>query len=144
MKLCSDCDLKHIFFVLIYTYLLISLALQYPMGFWLSQCFYSALSLHCFLHPFIPIIWTSSISAIQLFVGLPLILVPIGFHSKIFLDVLLSSIRITWPSQTILLLFTNLTISAVKALCYKSEGRWFDLRLCQWIFHCHKILPIVL
>jgi len=22
-----------------------------------------------------------------------------------------------------------------KVLCYKSEGRWFDPRLCQWIFH---------
>ena len=28
----------------------------------------------------------------------------------------------------------------VKVLCYKSEGRWFDL----WIFHWHKILPIAL
>jgi len=28
----------------------------------------------------------------------------------------------------------------VKVLCYKSEGRWFDPRLCQWIFH-DKILP---
>jgi len=25
--------------------------------------------------------------------------------------------------------------TVVKALCYKSEGRWFDPRLCQWIFH---------
>jgi len=23
----------------------------------------------------------------------------------------------------------------VKALCYKSEGRWFDSRWCHWIFH---------
>ena len=22
----------------------------------------------------------------------------------------------------------------VKVLCYKSEGRWFDLNWCQWIF----------
>ena len=28
----------------------------------------------------------------------------------------------------------------VKVLCYKSEGRWFDLSWCQW----HKILPIAL
>ena len=51
--------------------------------------FHSALSLHCFLHPFIPIICISSlISTIHLFLRLPLILVPIGLHSKIFLGVL--------------------------------------------------------
>ena len=58
--------------------------------------FHSALSLHWFLHCFIPIICiSSSISAIHLFLGLPLILIPIGFHSNILLGVLLSSIRIT-------------------------------------------------
>ena len=32
-----------------------------------------------------------------------------------------------------------------KALCYKSEGRWFDLSWCQSIFHWHKKkLPIAL
>ena len=30
--------------------------------------------------------------------------------------------------------------TAVKALCYKSEGRWFDPSWCQWIFHRHKNL----
>ena len=25
--------------------------------------------------------------------------------------------------------------TAVKVLCYKSEGRWFDPSWCQWIFH---------
>ena len=34
--------------------------------------------------------------------------------------------------------------TVVKVLCYKSEGRWFDLSWCQWIFHWHKILPIAL
>ena len=34
--------------------------------------------------------------------------------------------------------------TVVKALCYKSEGRWFDPSWCQWIFHWHKILPIAL
>ena len=24
--------------------------------------------------------------------------------------------------------------TVVKVLCYKSEGRWFDLRWCHWIF----------
>jgi len=58
--------------------------------------FHSALSLHCFLHRLIPIICiSSSISTIFLFLGLPLILVPIGFHSNILLGVLLSFIRIT-------------------------------------------------
>ena len=75
--------------------------------------FHSALSLHCFLHPFIPIIFiSSSISMIHPFLGLPLILAPIGSHSKIFLGVLLSSICNMWPSQALLLLFINLTISA--------------------------------
>ena len=25
--------------------------------------------------------------------------------------------------------------TVVKVLRYKSDGRWFDPRLCQWIFH---------
>jgi len=25
--------------------------------------------------------------------------------------------------------------TVVKVLCFKSEGRWFDLSWCQWIFH---------
>jgi hypothetical protein len=48
----------------------------------------------------------------HLFLGLPLMLLPIGFHSNILLGVLFSSIRITWTSQAILLLFINLTMSA--------------------------------
>ena len=58
--------------------------------------FHSAHSLHCFLHHLIPIICiSSSMPAIHLFLGLPLILVPIGFHSNILLGVPLLSIRIT-------------------------------------------------
>jgi len=34
--------------------------------------------------------------------------------------------------------------TVVKVLCYKSEGRWFELSWCQWIFHWHKILLIAL
>ena len=50
--------------------------------------FHSALSFHWFLHRLIPIICiSSSISTIHLFLGLPLILVPIGFHSNILLGV---------------------------------------------------------
>jgi hypothetical protein len=45
--------------------------------------------------------------AIHLFFGLSPVLVPIGYHSNILLGILLSSIRITWPSQAILLLFIN-------------------------------------
>ena len=45
-------------------------------------------------------------------------------------------------------LLTNVTVNrgstVVKVLCYKSEGRWFDPSLCQWIFHWHKILPSAL
>jgi hypothetical protein len=89
--------------------------------------FHSALSLHCFLHSFIPIICiSSSLSTIYLFLGLPLILAPISSHTIIFLGVLLSSICITWPSQT-LLLFINLTISAFsinsECACYMHKKR---------------------
>ena len=88
--------------------------------------FHSALSLHCFLHRLTPIICiSSSMSTIHLFLGLPLILVPIGFHSNILLSVLLSSIHITWPSQAILLLFINLTMSAssISSVC---NSFWFS------------------
>jgi len=75
--------------------------------------FHSALSLHNFLHPLIPIICISySMSSIHLFLGLPLFLLPVGFHSSTLLGILFRSIRITWPSKAILLLFTYLTISA--------------------------------
>ena len=75
--------------------------------------FHSALSSHCFLHRLTPIICkSSSMPAVHLFHGLPLVLVPIGFHCNILLGVLLSSLRITWPSQAILQLFMNLAIYA--------------------------------
>ena len=45
--------------------------------------FHSVLSLHSFLHPLIPIVWmSSSTSSIHLFLGLPMILLPIGFHDN--------------------------------------------------------------
>jgi hypothetical protein len=75
--------------------------------------FHSALSSHCFLYSLTPIICkSSSMPAIHLFLGLPLVLIPIGFYCNILLGVLLSSICVMWPSQAILLLFINLTISA--------------------------------
>jgi hypothetical protein len=47
--------------------------------------FHSVLSLLNFLHSLTPIAWiSSSASSIRLFLGLPLILLPIGFHSSIF------------------------------------------------------------
>jgi len=83
--------------------------------------FHSALSSHCFLHRLTPIICKSSLmSAIHLFLGLPLVLVPIGFHCNILLCVLLSSIRITRPSQAILLLFINLTVSVFPISSFSS------------------------
>ena len=76
--------------------------------------FHSALSLLSFLHPLIPIVWiSSSTSSTHLYLGLPLILLPNGFHSNMLLDILPPSIRITCPSQAILLLFINLTMSAL-------------------------------
>ena len=71
--------------------------------------FHSVLSLLSFLHSFIPIVWISSSSSIQFFLGLPLILLPTGFHSNILLDILPPSIRIKCPSQAILLFFINFT-----------------------------------
>jgi len=101
--------------------------------------FHSALSLHNFLHPLIPIICiASSMSSIHLSLGLPLFLLPIGFHSSILLGNLFPSIRITWPSQPILLLFTNLAISAfllgisayiqtgLSYRCAAPPGQWLD------------------
>ena len=68
-----------------------------------TQCGFSLLSdslpfcsSHCFLHRLTPTICkSSSVSAIHLFLGLPLVLVPIGFHCNYLLGVLLSSIRNT-------------------------------------------------
>ena len=65
--------------------------------------FHSVLSLLSFLHPLIPIVWISSwTSSVNFFLGLPLILLPIGFHSSILLGILIPSIRVTCPSQAIL------------------------------------------
>jgi hypothetical protein len=48
--------------------------------------FHSVLSFLNFLHPLTPIAWiSSSTSSIHLFLGLPLILLPIDFHSSILL-----------------------------------------------------------
>ena len=52
-----------------------------------------------------------------------LFLQPIGFHSNILLGILPPSIRITCPSQTILPLFINLTMSALPM------SSWFFLIL---------------
>jgi hypothetical protein len=82
---------------------------------------HSALSLHRFFHRLIPIICIfSSISTTHLFLGLPLVLVPIGFYSNILLGILLSSIRITWPSQAILLLYINFTMSVFSISSFSS------------------------
>ena len=50
----------------------------------------------------------------------PFSFAPIVFHCNILLGILLSSIRITWPSQAILLLFINLTISAFPISSFSS------------------------
>jgi len=89
--------------------------------------FHSVLSLLSFLRPLIPIVWiSSSASSVHLFLGRPLILLPIGFHSNILLGILPLSIRITCPSQAILLLFINLTVSAFPMGSFSS---WFFLTL---------------
>ena len=60
-------------------------------------------------------------SSSHLFLGLPLILPPIGFHSNILLGILPPSIRVTCPSQAILLLFINLTMSAFPISSFSSQ-----------------------
>ena len=49
-----------------------------------------------------------------------------------------------YPQEMLLVLISigDRGSTVVKVLCYKSEGRWFDPRWCQWIFH--KILLIAL
>jgi len=89
--------------------------------------FHSVISLLSFLRPLIPIVWmSSSATSIHLFLGLPLILLPIGFHSNILLGILPPSIRINCPSQAILVLFINLTMSAFPISSFSS---WFFLIL---------------
>ena len=110
-------------------FLLLMPALQPTMGFFLAFSailFHSVLSLLSFPYPLIPIVWMSSTSSIHLFLGLPLILLPIGFHSDILLGILPPSIRITCPSQAILLLFINLSISVFPMNSFSS---WFFLIL---------------
>ena len=82
---------------------------------------HSVLSLLSFLHPLIPNVWmSSSVSSTHLFLRLPLILLPVGFHSNILLGILFSSIRMTCPNQAILLLFMNLTMSAFPMSSFNS------------------------
>ena len=89
--------------------------------------FHSVLSLLSFLHPLISIFWiSSSESSIHLFLGLHLILLPIGFHFSILLGILIPSIRVTCPSQSIILLFVNLTMSAFPMCSFSS---WYFLIL---------------
>ena len=89
--------------------------------------FHSILSSLSFLYPLIPIVWiSSSMSSIHLFVALHLILLPIDFHSNILLGILLPSLCITCRSQAILLLFINLTMSALSMSSFSS---WFFLIL---------------
>ena len=96
--------------------------------------FHSVLSLLSFLHPLIPIVWiSSSTSSIHLFLVLPLILLPIGFHSSILVGILIPSIRVTCPSQAILLLFMNLTMSAFRMSSFSS---WFFLILQNPFLSC--------
>ena len=96
--------------------------------------FHSVLSLLSFLHPLIPIVWiSSSVSSIHLFFGLSLILLPIGFHSSILLGILIPSIHVTCPSQAILLLFMNLTMSAFRMSSFSS---WFFLILQNPFLSC--------
>ena len=113
---------KHFFFFLCWHY-----NPQWVLAF-SAIFFHSVLSLLSFLHPLIPIIWiSSSASSIHRFLGCPLILLSIGFHSNILLGILPPSIRITCPSQAIiLLLFINLTMSTFPI---SSFSLWFFLIL---------------
>jgi hypothetical protein len=94
--------------------------------------FHSSLSLHSFLHPLIPVICiSSSITSIHLFLGLPLILLPIGFHSNIHLGVLFSS-------SASRLLFINLT---PYLRSFKNPQR--STQLCLGLF-CYRNRTLIL
>ena len=115
--------------------------------------FHSILSLLSFLHPLIPIVWmSSSASSIHLFLGLPLILLPIGFHSSILLGILIPSIRVTCPSQAnssaflwILLFLHFLWVRSVHGSFWFSK---FHFRLvlgqkCSLVFSSQIFLVVV-
>ena len=102
------------------------LALQPTMGFSLLGDF---LPFCPFLTQFSPPSYSHRLDIlfnVHLFLGLYLILLPIGFHSNILLGILPPSIRVTCPSQAILLLFINLTMSALPMSSFSS---WFFLIL---------------
>ena len=42
--------------------------------------------------------------------------------------------RNTDSFKFVLLVLGGRSITVVKVLCYKSEGRWFDPSWCQWMF----------
>jgi len=50
-------------------------------------------------------------------------------HFTVHLCIKLGVLRYTWRGGG------DRGSTVVKALCYKSEGRWFDPSWCQWIFH---------
>ena len=108
--------------------LLLMLALQHTMGFSLLGDF---LPFHPFLTQFSPPSYSHRLDVFlnifyPFFLGLPLILLPIGFHSNILLGILPPSIRVTCPSQATLLLFIILTTSAFPISLFSS---WFFLIL---------------
>jgi len=108
--------------------LLLMLALQPTMGFSLLGDF---LPFHPFLTQFSPPSYSHRLDVFlnifyPFFLGLPLILLPIGFHSNIVLGILPPSIRITFPSQAILLLFITLTMPTFPTRSFSS---WFFLIL---------------
>jgi hypothetical protein len=137
--------LLHPFFVAKYKFFLVLLplllALQPTVGFsllsdFLPFCsFITLLSLLSYAHYL-------QIFFIHLFPGNPLVLVTIGFQSNILLGVLLSSIRITWPIQVILLLFINITMSvfSTSLIDNNSFGYWVEFPDTRGGF-CHHALP---
>ena len=73
--------------------------------------FHSFLSATNSLHLLTPSTWRSlSTSSFNLFVGLPLLLVPSSSWVKIFLGILSSSILCRWPNQLIICHFIHFTI----------------------------------
>ena len=131
---------RNVMYTHIYLHLIL-LASQPSLGLsLLNYFFHSILLTHNLLQPLSYILLkSSSTSPILLFLGLPLILLHIGFQFVILFVAMLSSICLMWPSHSNLLLLMNqkiytyyhikqLNMGSVIALCKEVRPS----NVCEW------------